>query len=244
MCPTRLPRGGQSVDGVGEVQDYTGRVNKNRSNSHDSLLLSKQAKAIARTAAMEMEEGEVGPHLGTQRIGATTAIHRFVADVDGYGGWEWNVVLAAVADSDHITVSEVLLLPGRGALQAPEWVPYADRIRPGDLKPGLQLPPQKDDQRLTDNGGLEFSGHSSTTHLTHAGLDAALSRWTAGEFGPRSASAKQAKLHCETCAFFVPIAALGGFGVCVNEFSADGRVVATTYGCGAHSDTPPATTLS
>ena len=28
------------------------------------------------------------------------------------------------------------------------------------------------------------------------------------------------------------------FGACVNEFSADGRVVDAEYGCGAHSDTP------
>ena len=28
------------------------------------------------------------------------------------------------------------------------------------------------------------------------------------------------------------------FGVCGNELSADGHVVASEYGCGAHSDTP------
>lgn len=190
-----------------------------------------------------MGEGDVGAHLGTQRVGANTAIHRFAADVDGYGGWEWNVVLAAVRGLGHITVNEVLLLPGSGALRAPEWVPYADRIQPGDLKPGMILPPDKDDERLTEEGGVEFTGHSSSTHLTHSGLDAALARWRKGEFGPRSASAKKADLHCHTCAFFVPIEALGGFGVCVNEFSADGRVVDTQYGCGAHSDTPPAAGL-
>ena len=27
------------------------------------------------------------------------------------------------------------------------------------------------------------------------------------------------------------------FGVCTNEYSADGRVVASSYGCGAHADT-------
>jgi hypothetical protein len=28
------------------------------------------------------------------------------------------------------------------------------------------------------------------------------------------------------------------FGVCANELSADGQVVESEYGCGAHSDTP------
>ena len=27
------------------------------------------------------------------------------------------------------------------------------------------------------------------------------------------------------------------FGVCTNEYSADGHVVAASYGCGAHADT-------
>jgi hypothetical protein len=28
------------------------------------------------------------------------------------------------------------------------------------------------------------------------------------------------------------------FGVCANEYAADGHVVDAEYGCGAHSDTP------
>ena len=30
------------------------------------------------------------------------------------------------------------------------------------------------------------------------------------------------------------------FGVCANEYAADGHVVDAEYGCGAHSDTPAA----
>ena len=45
---------------------------------------------------------------------------------------------------------------------------------------------------------------------------------------------------CRDCGFFLPLAgSLGAmFGVCGNEMSADGHVVDSEYGCGAHSDTP------
>jgi hypothetical protein len=50
---------------------------------------------------------------------------------------------------------------------------------------------------------------------------------------------------CRDCGFYLPIAGSLGtmFGVCANEMSADGHVVAGEYGCGAHSDTPPAATI-
>ena len=50
--------------------------------------------------------------------------------------------------------------------------------------------------------------------------------------------AKSAPAHCGSCGFLVAIGGSIGqvFGVCGNEFgAADGQVVATTFGCGAHS---------
>lgn len=45
---------------------------------------------------------------------------------------------------------------------------------------------------------------------------------------------------CRDCGYLLPLAGTLGtmFGVCANEFAADGQVVDFTYGCGAHSDTP------
>ena len=63
-------------------------------------------------------------------------------------------------------------------------------------------------------------------------------RWRAGEFGPRSALARQAPAPCGTCGFFLPLAGSlrHGFGACGNVYApADGRVVTVDYGCGAHS---------
>ena len=50
--------------------------------------------------------------------------------------------------------------------------------------------------------------------------------------------AKSAPAQCGSCGFLVAIGGSIGqvFGVCGNEFgAADGQVVATTFGCGAHS---------
>src|SRR4029453_9433973 len=45
----------------------------------------------------------------------------------GYPGWFWTVSLARLDDAEP-TVLEVELLPGDGALLAPDWVPWAERL--------------------------------------------------------------------------------------------------------------------
>lgn len=52
---------------------------------------------------------------------------RFENRLAGYPGWYWTVTVARVGDEDP-TVLEVELLPGDGALLAPEWVPWAERL--------------------------------------------------------------------------------------------------------------------
>ena len=64
----------------------------------------------------------------------------------------------------------------------------------------------------------------------------AAQRWTA-ERGPDSEIARSAKHSCHTCGFLLPLEGQLSrmFGVCANEYSADGQVVHLQYGCGAHS---------
>lgn len=52
---------------------------------------------------------------------------RFENRLSGYPGWYWTVTVARV-DDEEPTVLEVELLPGEGALLAPEWVPWAERL--------------------------------------------------------------------------------------------------------------------
>ncbi|MEV7694099.1 DUF3027 domain-containing protein [Microbacterium sp. NPDC089189] len=69
----------------------------------------------------------VGPAAGyTAEEGGAVSL-RFENRLPGYPGWYWTVSLARVTDAEP-TVLEVELLPGDGALLAPEWVPWATRL--------------------------------------------------------------------------------------------------------------------
>jgi hypothetical protein len=207
------------------------------------------AVELARTALVELQEGGVGDYLGVTAEDACAATHRFVADLPGYRGWQWAVVVAADPEADHATVSELALLPGPDALVAPEWIPWDQRIRPGDLSAGDLLAPPAGDPRLVpgyvatgdpeiDEVALELGLGRKQVMSLEGRVDAA-ERWHDGDYGPDSEMAKAAPSTCGLCGFYLPLAGSlhASFGVCGNEMAADGHVVDATYGCGAHSDT-------
>ena len=66
----------------------------------------------------------------------------------GYVGWRWAITVVQAPGAEDVTVDEVVLLPGDGALLAPPWVPWQERLRPGDLGVGDILPTTVDDDRL------------------------------------------------------------------------------------------------
>ena len=206
---------------------------------------------LARTAILEFSGPDVvGEYLGAGFDDPTAATHRFLAVMPGYQGWQWAVVVAAYPGADHATVSEVVLVPGPTALLAPQWVPWEERVQPGDLSPGDLLSPITNDPRLVpgyvSSGDPELDelagevGFGRRQVLSLWGRIDAAQRWHDGDFGPGSAMARSTRRICRDCGFYLPLTGSLGtaFGVCSNEMSADGRVVADEYGCGAHSDTP------
>jgi Protein of unknown function (DUF3027) len=217
----------------------------------DLAALLTGAADQARAAVEEFADPEaVGDYLGVDYEDPTAATHRFLAHLPGYQGWQWAAVVAAYPGADHATISEVALIPGPTALLAPEWVPWEERVRPGDLGPGDLLAPAADDPRLvpgyTASGDPQVDETAAEVGLGRrwvmgaVGRSEAAERWHTGDYGPDSAMARSTKRMCRDCGFFLPLAgALGAmFGVCGNELSADGHVVDKRYGCGAHSDTP------
>lgn len=209
------------------------------------------AAGQARAAVVEFSGPEtVGDYLGVGYEDPNTATHRFLAHLPGYQGWQWAVVVAAYPGAEHATISEVVLVPGPTALLAPEWVPWDQRVRPGDLSPGDLLAPAADDPRLvpgyTASGDPEVDETAAEIGLgrrwvmSAEGRSEAAERWRAGDYGPDSPMARSTKRVCRDCGFFLPLSGSLGtmFGVCGNELSADGHIVDKLYGCGAHSDTP------
>ncbi|MDT5115634.1 MAG: hypothetical protein QOE30_1373, partial [Mycobacterium sp.] len=206
---------------------------------------------LARTAITEFNGSDaVGEYLGASFDDPTAATHRFLASMPGYQGWQWAVVVAAYPGADRATISEVVLVPGPTALLAPQWVPWENRLQPGDLSPGDLLSPPTNDPRLVpgyvSSGDPELDelagelGLGRRQVLSAWGRIEAAQRWQDGDFGPDSTMARSTRRVCRDCGFYLPLTGSLGtsFGVCANEMSADGRVVADEYGCGAHSETP------
>jgi hypothetical protein len=230
---------------------------------------------LARAAAVEAadgDSGQVGDALAVDAEDATddapvsAATHYFDADKPGYRGWAWAVTVM-MADGDPeapVTLGEVALLPGAGAVVAPEWIPWNERVRAEDLSPGDLLPVDSDDDRLVpahasldddvdpadtpDEDPAEAEqvrtvadelGFGRPRVMSPEGrLDAAV-RWSDGDFGPAADMARAVSAHCGTCGFYLSLAGSlrGAFGVCGNgNVPADGHVVHAEYGCGGHSE--------
>lgn len=208
-----------------------------------------EAVDAARAAAELEAPGLVGAHVGVDGDGERLATHLFETLDPAYRGWRWAVTVARLPRGHDVTVDEVVLLPGDDALLAPQWVPWSERLRPGDLGVGDLLPTPADDPRLVptmfatddaDEQEVAFSvGLGRARMLSFDGRVAAVERWYDGEPGPEAAIARAAPASCATCGFFVQLAGAlrQAFGVCANEYAPDdGKVVAVDHGCGAHSE--------
>lgn len=238
----------EAENAAGDIAGDT-EVSQPRPPALEALLLG--AVEAARGAIEEFSGADaVGEYLGAVFDDQTAATHRFLACQPGYQGWQWAVVVAAYPGADHVTISEVVLVPGPTALLAPQWVPWDERVQPGDLSPGDLLATPPDDPRLVpghmSSGDPELDelageiGLGRKRVLSREGRLDAAERWHEGDYGPGSAMARATRRVCRECGFYVQLSGSLGtlFGVCCNEMSADGRVVEGGYGCGAHSDTP------
>lgn len=216
------------------------------------------AAAIEQAAAAVIEVAEpdqVGAHVRAEASGERLVTHFFEATMPGYAGWIWIAVLARAPRAKVATVCETALIPGEDSLLAPEWEPWAERLRPGDVGENDVLPYSADDSRLehgyeqtddeeADRVAMWELGLGRTRVLSREGREDAAKRWMSGNFGPREVSKRgrkgTVKAQCRSCGF---LSLLNGslrqeFGICTNEWSpADGRVVSLQYGCGAHSET-------
>jgi hypothetical protein len=209
------------------------------------------AVEAAREAAVdEAGAAQVGDHLGYLVEGERLVTHYFASTHPGYRGWRWAVTLTRASRAKNVTINEVVMLPGDEAIVGPAWVPWSERVQPGDLRPGDLFPTLPEDPRLepgfTDTGApdevltvVEELGLGRERVLSPVGREEAAERWYAGDFGPASAIAQAVPYKCFACGYWIRLHdSLGqAFGACTNEMApGDGRIVAYDYGCGAHSD--------
>jgi hypothetical protein len=203
-------------------------------------LALAQAVDTAREALVRVTgPAIVGEHLGAEAVGDRVVTHLFACSDPAYEGWRWAITVARAPRSKAVTVDESELLPGPDSLLAPAWVPWQDRLRPGDVGVGDLLPATADDERLVPLAVLEgpdavidwFAPHADDAEtdadagpaepselpspgrsrvLSAIGRDDTAERWYDGDHGPRAAVAHAAPAKCLSCGFFVPLSgALG-----------------------------------
>ncbi len=190
----------------------------------------------------------VGEHVGFEMVSERLATHYFASTDAGYVGWCWAVTVARVPRGRVATVCEVDMTPREGALLAPEWVPWEERLRPSDISRDDVLPYKADDERL-EQGFEDTSedpdlpvvrelGLGRPRVLSQEGIDQAAKRWYESDRGPKSG--RRPRNTCSSCGFLMKMS--GGmrtmFGVCANEWATDdGAVVSLDHTCGSHSET-------
>jgi hypothetical protein len=240
---------------------------RNRAKEPDQVCAD--AVDVARRALAEqagVSPDTIGDHLGTEAVADRVVTHYFECADRAYAGWRWAVTVARAPRSKLVTVDETVLLPGSDALLAPAWVPWHDRLLPGDVGIGDLLPASPDDERLVpftvldgddavtdwflprpdtedqDAGprlAEELPSPGRSRVLSAYGRDDAAERWHDSDHGPRTPLSHAAPANCVSCGFFVPLSGTLGrlFGACGNAFAPDdGRVVSADHGCGAHSE--------
>jgi hypothetical protein len=132
------------------------RTRTSRASTRELDEACVEAVDLARSAAEDVAgPAEVGQHLGVEGEGDRIVTHLFACLDPAYTGWRWAVTVTRASRAKAVTVSESLLLPGPESLLAPDWVPWRDRVRPGDVGVGDLLPTQSDDERLTPVAMLE-----------------------------------------------------------------------------------------
>jgi hypothetical protein len=224
------------------------RGNSGRSTRPDQVCSA--AVDAAREAVGGWPE-HVGEHVEVLAEGERLVTHLFECLLPGYRGWRWAVTVTRIARSKRVTICETVLLPGPEALLAPEWVPWHERLRPGDLGVGDLLPTSFDDERLapgyllSDDPAVEAGewepGLGRVRVLSRDGRSEVAQRWYEGDRGPYApiALAAPTGARCGSCGFYLPLAGAlrQAFGVCGNAFAPDdGQVVSIDHGCGANSE--------
>lgn len=104
--------------------------------THKSDHILAAATDKARSAILEITaENTLGAHRDYVQESERIGTHRFENNLAGYRGWVWFATVTRVPRGKEATVSEVGLIPSDGALLAPDWVPWSQRVRPEDLEP-------------------------------------------------------------------------------------------------------------
>ncbi|EEH64516.1 hypothetical protein HMPREF0044_0253 [Gleimia coleocanis DSM 15436] len=205
-------------------------------------VLAKAKAQILEIISEVVPVAEIGSHLGDRVEGERLHTHFFACNKPGYVGWHWAVTVARAPRSKTVTVCEIDLLPGKEALLAPAWIPWEERLKPGDVAPDDVLPYRASDERLVflreAGKAADEAPFSRLRVLSDKGIGQVALRWKRN-LRSQARLRKQPSV-CSSCGFLVTLEGplRETFGVCANEWSSeDGKLVPLSFACGAHSET-------
>lgn len=121
-----------------------------RTGKPDAFLAA--AVDVARAAVEGITApADIGVHIAAKSEGERLVTHLFESKLAGYQGWQWYAVLTRNSRSKVVTISELGLLPSEDSILSPEWVPWAERVRPEDAREAEEdQPPAADAEADTD----------------------------------------------------------------------------------------------
>jgi hypothetical protein len=132
-------------------------------NSPEALTAPQQ---LARTALLEITpENTIGVPAGEIDEGNGVVSYLFENEMSGYPGWKWTVTVATVEGAEP-TVLETELTPAEGALLAPAWVPWEDRM---DEQRAAQDALADDDDSDDDESDDDEDDDDDVRPVLHAG---------------------------------------------------------------------------
>ncbi|MFF3375668.1 DUF3027 domain-containing protein [Streptomyces sp. NPDC002680] len=202
-----------------------------RSRTPDRLCA--EAVDLARSAAEEAAApGVVGEHSGLMSEGDRVVTHFFECKEFGYRGWRWAVTVARASRAKLVTLDEVVLLPGPDALQAPEWVPWSERLRPGDMGPGDLLPTDAEDLRLEPG----YSGEDEPLPNSVVSAAGSAAASASVELAADLADAEDADITAGSPSDFTVVPARGSIAAVAEELGMRRARVLSRYGLHSAAD--------
>jgi hypothetical protein len=122
-----------------------------RTGKPDAFLAA--AVDVARAAIEGITApSDIGAHIAAKSEGDRLVTHLFESKLPGYQGWQWYAVVTRNSRSKVVTVSELGLLPSADSILSPEWVPWAERVRPEDAQ-AVEEEPAENVEPVTDQPG-------------------------------------------------------------------------------------------
>jgi hypothetical protein len=132
----------------------------------DSLT---DAQKFALTALLEVTPvTTVGEFVGESSEVEYVTTYRFATTMTGYPGWNWSITIADLPD-EHPTIIESELMPAEGALLAPDWIPWSERLEEykaaqAALGEAAVVPGEDDDDEDDDDDDDEDAFGSDNLH--------------------------------------------------------------------------------